>query len=81
MLLQGIQDDSYYSTISDSVYIEKLFEAEPLSWYYITMYKALWQPIYMLTIRQQVHVPEVTHHDATISKLLNSNEIKNIFWN
>lgn len=37
MLLQGIQDDSYYSTISDSVYIEKLFEAEPLSWYYITM--------------------------------------------
>lgn len=33
----------------------------------------------MLTIRQQVHVPEVTQHDATISKLLNSNEIKNIF--
>lgn len=30
----------------------------------------------MLTIRQQVHVPEVTQHDATISKLLNSNEIK-----
>lgn len=26
----------------------------------------------MLTIRQQVHVPEVTQHDATISKLLNS---------
>lgn len=30
----------------------------------------------MLTIRQQVHVPEVTQHDATILKLLNSNVIK-----